>query len=167
MTVWQRAIPFLPAFAISAAFFGTSTTEAGTTPPGGLPGLLAFWIALLILTALFPHRFGITLTPSAAVVHNLRRRTIPWSDIQAVQPESLFGTTTIVLYEANGRRTRLRAPSTGFLARDRHFEEKFHTIGTWWLTHRGPDWTPVPPRPVWPTTPTPPAPDENPFAPPA
>ncbi|MGH1554427.1 hypothetical protein ACRAWF_28255 [Streptomyces sp. L7] len=111
------------------------------------------------------HRFGITLTPSAVVVHNLRRRTIPWPDIQAVQPESLLGTTTIVLYEANGRRTRLRAPSTGFPARDRHFEEKFHTIGTWWLAHRGPDWTPFPPRPAWPTAPQ--APDENPFAPPA
>ena len=86
-------------------------------------------------------------------------------DIQAIQPESLLGTTTIVLCEANGRRTRLRAPSTGFLAWDRHFEQKFHTIGTWWLTHRGPGWTPVPPRPAWPTTP--PTPEENPFAPPA
>ncbi|XUL89647.1 hypothetical protein ACQ86D_25940 [Streptomyces galilaeus] len=165
MTVWQRTMPFLPAFVMTAILFIISTTGAGTTSPGGLPGLAAFWIVLLILTLLFSHRFGITLTPSAVVVHNLRHRTIPWPDIQAIQPESLLGTTTIVLYEANGRRTRLRAPSTGFPARDRHFEEKFHTIGTWWLAHRGPDWTPFPPRPAWPTAPQ--APDENPFAPPA
>ncbi len=165
MTMWQRTVPFLPAVVVTAAVFTTSAAGAGTTPPGGLPGLAAFWIVLLILTALFPHRFGITLTPSSAVVHNLRRRTIPWSEIRAVQTESILGTMTIVLYEANGRRTRLRAPSTGFLAWDHHFEEKFHVIGTWWLTYRGPDWNPVPPPPTWPTTP--PTPDENPFAPPA
>ncbi|MHB9860539.1 hypothetical protein [Streptomyces sp. YIM S03343] len=88
---------------------------------------------------------GITLTPSAAIVRRVRKRTIPWSNVQAIQVESYAGSRTVVIYEAGGRRTRLRAPITGFLSWDRGFEEKFHTIGRWWLAHRGPDWVPVPP----------------------
>ncbi|MFD4556001.1 hypothetical protein ACFWP5_17060 [Streptomyces sp. NPDC058469] len=147
---------------MTAALFITSRTEM--PPPGGLPGLVTFWIVLLALATLLPAYFGITLTPSAAVVRNVRRRTIPWSDIQAIQIESTLGTKSIVLHEANGRRTRLRAPTTGFPVWDRHFEEKFHTIGTWWLTHRGPDWTPTPPPPTWWNTP--PTKERDPFTPP-
>ncbi|MCX5235545.1 hypothetical protein OG824_10015 [Streptomyces prunicolor] len=40
--------------------------------------MVAFWAVLLLLGSVLPSRFGITLTPSAAVVHNVRRRTIPW-----------------------------------------------------------------------------------------
>ncbi|MGW0833638.1 hypothetical protein [Streptomyces prunicolor] len=47
---------------------------------------------------------------------------------------------------------------------DRHFNEKLLTIETWWQTHRGPDWTPIPPPPAWWNTP--PTPDRDPFAPP-
>jgi hypothetical protein len=83
----------------------------------------------------------------------------------SVQIESLFGSRTVVIYEAGGRRTRLRAPITGFLSWDRRFEEKFHTIGRWWLDHRGPDGAPVPPpKAQWGG---PPASDGNPYAPPA
>ncbi|MFI6407929.1 hypothetical protein [Streptomyces sp. NPDC050548] len=141
MTMWQRTAPALPAvFATTVLFINIRT---GMPRPGGLLGLATFWILLLTVKTVFPPRFGITLTPSAAVVHNLRRRTIPWSDVRGIHTESIRRTTTIVLYEANGRFTRLRAPSTGFHGRDRHFEEKFHVIENWWLTHRGPDWSPV------------------------
>ncbi|MGW0824692.1 hypothetical protein [Streptomyces sp. NPDC002845] len=112
-------------------------------------GLVVLWIAVLVLGVLLPFYFGVTLTSSAAVVHGLRRRTILWSDVQAIQVESIMGTRTVVIHEAGGRRTRLRAPTTGFLAWDRRFEEKFHVIGRWWLDHRGTDWTPVPPPRAW------------------
>jgi hypothetical protein len=80
---------------------------------------------------------GITLTPIAAEVENLRRRTIPWSDIQAIRIGGRFGYRTVVLHQTNGRRTRLRAPITGlFIWDDKRFEEKYHTIGRWWLDHR-------------------------------
>ncbi|WP_406124683.1 hypothetical protein [Streptomyces sp. NBC_00989] len=152
MTVWQRVTPFLPTVVMTAALFTTSRAEM--SPPGGLTGLVTFWIVLLALAAVLPAYFGVTLTPSAAVVRNVRRRTIPWADIQAVRTESVLGVRSVVLYEADGRRTHLRAPTTGYLAWDRRFEEKFHTIGTWWQTHRGPDWTPIPPPPAWWNTPT-------------
>ena len=129
---------------MTAALFITSGTDLPV--PGGLASLVAFWIVLLVLGTL-PPSLGVTLTPSGAVVHNLRRRTIPWADIQAIGIESVLGTRSIVLHETNGRRTELSAPRSGFLAWDRHFEEKFHVIGEWWMNHRGPDWTPTPPPP--------------------
>lgn len=126
---------------------------------------LVVWGVLLPLLLITSRSFGVTLTPAAAVVHNFRRRPIQWSDVQAIQIESLLGSRTVVIYEAGGRSTRLRAPSTGFLSWDRGFEEKFHTIGRWWLDHRGPDWTPVPPP--WMLRGGPPASTGGPYAPPA
>jgi hypothetical protein len=80
--------------------------------------------------------FGVTLTAEAAIVHNVRRRTIPWNRVAAVKVENFSGGRRIVLYEADGRRTPLRMPSTGYRSRDRHFEEKAATIRDWWFTHR-------------------------------
>jgi hypothetical protein len=161
-TAWQRTTPLLPLAVLNAALIITSLT--GTPPPDAVTALLTLWVGLVLLGTLLPSCFGLTLTPSAAVVRNLRRRTIPWPDIQAIQVEPIMGIRSIVLYEANGRRTQLRAPTTGFLAWDRHFERKFHAIETWWLTHRGPDWTPIPPPPAWWNT-QPPL-EHDPFAPP-
>jgi hypothetical protein len=113
---------------------------------------LGFWTFGAVIGSLVTGRgFGVTLTPSSARVHNLRRRDIPWSAVQAITIEKYLTARTIVLYDATGRRTRLRAPVTGFLAWDQQFEEKFHTIGQWWLAHRGPGWAPVwaPPSPQW------------------
>lgn len=156
-TVWQRLGPLFPLFVVGTGFLAMSLT--GSPPPDALTPWLAFWGGLLVVDILLPVYFGVTLTESAAVVRNLRRRTIPWADIQSIQIEPVMGTRTVVLYETNGRRTRLRAPSTGFLAWDRRFEEKFHVIGQWWLTHRGPDWTPAPPPQTWWNAPPNPAPN--------
>ncbi|MFJ6832445.1 hypothetical protein [Streptomyces sp. NPDC091209] len=103
---------------------------------------LALWIVVVVAVV---SPVGITLTPSAARVHRLRRRTIPWASVQNVCVERVTGGWVIALYEADGRRTRLPAPFTAFLQRDRRFEEKFHVIGQWWQTHRGTDWVALPP----------------------
>lgn len=147
-----------------------SLSQALLWPDGGSSGFalgtgLVIWGVLLPLLLITSRSFGITLTPSAAVVHDFRRRSIPWSDVQAVQIEVLLGSRTVVICEAGGRATRLRAPTTGFLGWDRGFEEKSHTIGGWWLDHRGPDWTPVPSP--WTPWGGPAAPPGNPYAPPA
>jgi hypothetical protein len=98
------------------------------------------FLAAALLGSAVQRGFGVTLTPSAAIVHNLNRRVILWPDVQAVRVERFLSSRTVVLYEVDGRRTRLRAPLTGFLCWDRRFEEKFHTVGRWWLDHRGPYW---------------------------
>ncbi|MFE2533310.1 hypothetical protein [Streptomyces sp. NPDC059371] len=112
-------------------------------------GLSAFdvWALVLwiVLVASVVSPFGTTLTPSAARVRDLRRRTVPWASVQSVRVERVMGGRVVVLYEAGGHRTRLRAPMTAFLQGDRDFDEKFHVIGQWWPAHRGSDWVPVPP----------------------
>ncbi|MDQ0762213.1 hypothetical protein [Streptomyces canus] len=122
------------------------------------------WAVMPFVLLIAGRYFGVTLTQSTAVVHNLRRRTIQWADIQAILIEPFQGTRTVVIYEADGRRTRLRAPITGFLSWDSGFDEKFQTIGTWWLEHRGPGWAPVPPPRASGKGPSAP---RDPFAPPA
>ncbi|MER6533734.1 hypothetical protein ACWDE0_09275 [Streptomyces sp. 900105755] len=163
LTNLQRLLPVLPGFAVVLPSQVLLWLEGGSRVSILVPGLL-IWGVLLPLVQITARRFGVTLTPTAAVVHNFRRRTIPWADVQAIRIESALGSRTVVIYEAGGRRTRLRAPATGFLSWDRGFEEKFHTIGGWWLRHRGPDWVPVPPPGVW--WGGPPASHGNPYAPP-
>ncbi|MEV5849180.1 hypothetical protein AB0M32_45150 [Streptomyces sp. NPDC051985] len=162
LTRLQRLLSVLPVIMVTA-FQTLLWLSGGSSGPVLLT--LALWAVLLLLGLIVPRPFGVTLTPSAAVAHNLRRRTIPWSNVQAIQVESLLGSRTVVIYEAGGRATRLRAPVTGFLNWDRDFEDKFHTIGRWWLTHRGPDWYPVPPPATWWHGPL--TPDGNPYAPPS
>ncbi|MFE9307825.1 hypothetical protein ACFYM5_08995 [Streptomyces sp. NPDC006706] len=163
LTRLQRLWPMLPSTIIMASQI-LFWLDGGPFRPA-LVSILLTWGVLLPMVLIASRIFGVTLTPSAAIVHNLRRRTIPWSNVQAIRIESLFGSRTVVIYEAGGRRTRLRAPITGFLSWDRSFEEKFHTIGRWWLDHRGPDWAPVPPP--WAQWTGRPASDGSPYAPPA
>lgn len=130
LTVWQQ-LPFyfLWALILTEEAFFTFATHIRLALPV---------TSVLILPLVFLTRwFGVTLTPDEAIVHNLRRRRIAWRDIQTIQAERLFGNRIVVLYEASGRRTRLRAPLSGFLNWDRRFEEKFDAIGQRWSTHRG------------------------------
>jgi hypothetical protein len=99
--------------------------------------IVAMSVALVLFTLgfLLNRRLGITLTPTEARVHKVRRRDIPWSEISGVAVETQFGTRYVVLYDAISGHTRLRAPITGLPIPDRRFEEKYHTIGQWWLAH--------------------------------
>lgn len=162
LTVLQRLLPALPGLVVVVPSQVLLWLNGGSLASAVVPGLL-IWGVLLPLVQIISRRFGVTLTPTAAVVHNLRRRAIPWADVQAIQIESVLGSRAVVIYEAGGRHTRLRAPMSGFLSWDRGFEEKFHTIGRWWLQHRGPDWVPVPPPGVW--WGGPPASHGNPYTP--
>lgn len=108
-------------------------------------GMAALLIMPIVLTVEFLYLsfgVGVTLTAETAIVHNLRRRKIRWPDVQLIRVERYMGNRTIVIYEAGGRRTRLRAPISGFLYWDRGFEQKHDVIEQWWLGHRGGDWSP-------------------------
>lgn len=142
MTVLQRLMPMASAvIGCVLALAAVQLMGEPTSFDAILHGLAAPLIGALIGT-LAPPTYRITLSPHMAQVRNLRRRTIYWSDVQVIRIEKQFTNRTIVIYEADGRKTRLRAPVTGFLVWDRRFEEKFHVIGQWWLDFRGPDWQP-------------------------
>ncbi|MFJ5213826.1 hypothetical protein ACIP98_03870 [Streptomyces sp. NPDC088354] len=157
-TALQRVLPVLPVALVDALSHLWFWWNGG--PAGAASGAVVLPLVVLIAS----HPFGVTLTPSGAVVHNLTRRTIAWADVQAIGTESVLGARFVVIQEAGGRHTRLRAPLTGFLSWDRAFDEKLATIGRWWLDHRGPHWAPAPPPPVWRSGP--PSPSGDPFAPP-
>ena len=160
----QRVLPVLP---LPVFVVGKDIWEwmVGDESGVAVAETLGMWAASLFAVLIIGRYFGFTLTQTTVIVHNLRRRTIPWSEIQAIWVELSGGYRTVVIYEAGGRRTRLRAPITGFLNWDRRFEEKFHTIGRWWLEHRGPEWVPVPPPGAqWGGPPTS---DGSPYSPPA
>lgn len=157
----QRVLPTLPFLAV---FVGTTVLGWTTWKPAGSEPAesLSTWAAMLLVFVILGQYFGVTLTESTVIVHSLRRRTIQWSNVQAIRVERFQGSQIVVIYEAGGRRTRLRAPITGFLCWDREFEEKFRTIDRWWLDHRGPDWKPV--LLLGAQWSSPPVPDGNPFA---
>jgi hypothetical protein len=156
----------LPVLPLLVVVMGTHIWEWLDGAPLGTEVAETFgmWAVMPFMLLISGRYFGVTLTQSTAIVHSVRHRTIQWADVQAIRIEPFHGTRTIVIYEAGGRRTRLRAPLTGFLSWDRGFEEKFHTIGAWWLEHRGPDWAPVPPPRAMRNGASVPG---NPFAPPA
>jgi hypothetical protein len=147
LTLWQRSVPFSPVLLGAVAQLIIHLTQPPTPAAYALTpaehhqvvlfNAIAIPVAvvLAILVMLQTRWFGTTLTPSAAHVHNLRRRTILWSDVRAVTTQTVFGSRVVVLHEEN-RSARLRAQITGFLIRDRHFEEKYHAVGQWWLDHR-------------------------------
>ena len=90
-----------------------------------------FAVVWAAITALVFRWQGVTLAPDGLHVHSLRPRTIPWADIAWLSTQRLLGATYVIVWEASGRWTRLRAPTTGLLAWDRDFEDKCRTIGTW------------------------------------
>ena len=147
LTLWQQVMPFLPILLGAIAELILHLTQPPTPAAYALTAAehhqvvlfnaiaIPIAIVLMILVVVQSRWFGVTLTPTAARVHNLRRRTVLWSDVRAVTTKTVLFSRVVVLHEEN-RRTRLRAPITGFLTWDRHFEEKYRTIGQWWLDHR-------------------------------
>ena len=116
-----------------------------THPPSNLPA--AAWVSYLAIALAFlavDHWYGITLTPDEAVIHSLGNTRIRWANVQGITQESYAGVRRIIVWTDDGRRVRLRAPVMPFprIGR-RKFDEAFHTIGRWWLAHRGPAWEPI------------------------
>ena len=96
-----------------------------------------FAVTWSALSALLFRWQGVTLAPDALQVHNLQARTIRWVDIASVSTDRMLGTTYVIVWEASGRSTRLRAPTTGLLAWDRDFQAKYQTITAWHQALRG------------------------------
>ncbi|MET8410595.1 hypothetical protein ABZV34_21265 [Streptomyces sp. NPDC005195] len=141
---WQQSLPLGLLLGV-VVLMQVSNPSLWAQHRSGLSGLpfesrvLAMVPPFLITLELWvlSHYVGVTLTPEGVVVHNLRRRTIPWTGVAEVAVEPVTGGRRVVLYETDGRRTPLRMPSSGFLSRDRRFDDKVATIRSWWLANGG------------------------------
>lgn len=116
---------------LALVFRGTPAAEQGFL------SVATFAVTWSVLSALLFRWQGVTLAPDALHVHNLQARTIRWVDIASVSTDRMLGTTYVIVWEASGRSTRLRAPTTGLLAWDRDFQAKYQTITAWHQALRG------------------------------
>ena len=99
---------------------------------------------------------GSTLPLKSANVRGILRRSVPWSQVQAVLGHRQMGVERVALVLDSGERVVLRVPSTFWgsgAATAAKCRDDFHRLGQWWLAHRGPSWRPV--RPEAPGAPTP------------
>jgi hypothetical protein len=102
---------------------------------------------LWILAGLLIRSFGVELTPGSAMVRGLRRRSVPWSQVQAVvQHRGRDGTWCVQLILESGRPVTLKAPTTWGGLGGHRYARDFHRIGQWWLAHRGESWRPLRPE---------------------
>ncbi|MDX6355500.1 MAG: hypothetical protein QOF98_2403, partial [Streptomyces sp.] len=142
----QRLLTVAPVlFLIWSSLYVNAWPWERSSGPDGQPlwfrtEAVALPVVLLLSAYMQGWWVGITLTPREAVVRNLRRRTIAWTGVAAVEVEAFGGGgRRVVLYETEGRRTPLRMPSTAFLAGDRKFDAKAAAVRDWWLAHGGAD----------------------------
>lgn len=112
----------------------------------GWSWLAACWLAtggLGVGTGLWIRTRGVDLTPESVIVHSVRRRNIPWQDVQAVVQYQRHDAWGVRLILESGKPVTLRVPATWSGFGRAQYEREFHRIGQWWLAHRGEAWRPV------------------------
>jgi hypothetical protein len=127
---------------------------AAVSGPMGRPWVALFGLVIGCLNVglgLALRFFGIDLTPGFAVVRCLRRRRVPWGEVQAVvSNDGKYGTSVVRLILDNGESVRLPLSKNHWRKGNAQCERDFHRMVQWWITHRGESW-----RPVHPETPQP------------
>lgn len=121
-----------------------ATTVGGQWWPIALIWLVA--ACVYVAEASWIRTFGVVLTPHIAHVRGVRRRSVPWQDVQAVIRHRRAGTWCVQLIVDSGRPVTLRAPTTYWGIGRAQYDRDFHRIGQWWLSHRGQSWSPTRPE---------------------
>jgi hypothetical protein len=112
----------------------------------GRPLFALCWLVLGAVTVaqgLWMRTFGMELTPECAVLRGVRRRAVPWHQVQAVVHHRRQGAWGVRLILENGTPVMLRAPTTYWGIGVSAYERDFDRIGQWWLAHRGESWRPL------------------------
>jgi hypothetical protein len=114
----------------------------------GWPVLAVGWLfagCLWVAGGLWIRTRGVDLTSESAIVRRVRRRIVPWPEVQAVLRVS--GAWRVQLILESGEAVTLLAPRLTVWGSGRaEFERDFHRIGQWWLAHRGGSWHPMRPE---------------------
>jgi hypothetical protein len=79
---------------------------------------------------------GTSLTKRGLVIHSVPTMVIPWDEVHEIEVEISMGIKTVVVHHGERRRTRLSAPTTGPLGRDKDFQDKVRVMRTFWAAQR-------------------------------
>ena len=125
------------AFVVATAVFQALVWWDALLDHGRLGGSWETALAGLALAAMAAATWwlGTSLTRRGLVVHAVPPLLIRWEDVHEIEVESLAGISTVVVRHGS-RRTRLVAPTTGPLGRDRDFHDKVRILRTFWAAHR-------------------------------
>lgn len=98
--------------------------------------LLVSALGLALVLAMW-RRYGTRVTAGGLVYLGLTGdRTIPWAQVQTVDEHAQLGGRGLLVREATGRRTLLRAPRDSRLSPDPDYEAKRDTIVRAWRAGR-------------------------------
>jgi hypothetical protein len=127
---WLGVVYLFPAVFCLGLFFASGSNDGFLLAQGEV------WLVGAVLFGWAQSWFGIDLTPTEVVVNSLRRRRLPWPDVQAVTQEPHLGGRRVVLWTVAGECVPLRAPVVDMLGfGSRNFEQKFHLIGQNWVRY--------------------------------
>ena len=132
-------------FAFGAFWLVLSVFYAWLDRPWQSWGYLAtgcLWVA----GGLLIRNLGVDLTPVSANFRSPRRRSVPWSEVQAVARQKASGVWCVQLILENEKPVTLRAPTSMWGLGGAEYERDFDRIGQWWLAHRGESWRPLRPE---------------------
>lgn len=126
----------------------------------GVPTSLVPGVAMIVVF-FASARWGAVLTSHGLTAKGFTTRHFAWPEIMEVEVSKFLGTQTVRLTLANGKRTRLRAPISGWGGHDPEFPAKSYTIWQWWIAATGrmpggpapqpwPPQQPIPPQQPWP-----------------
>lgn len=79
---------------------------------------------------------GTSVTKRGLVIHAVPSMLIPWDQVHEIEVESSMGIKTVVVHHGERRRTRLTAPTTGPMGRDKDFQDKVRVMRTFWAAQR-------------------------------
>ena len=137
VTIRTSRDTLLQPFAMAGMCFVIAASD-----PRGLAPLWLMGLAI-VAQALWALNWGVDLTPESANLRGIRRRSIPWQEVQAVLRYEQTGSSMVRLILENGKPVTLRAPARLWGLGGAAYDRDFHRIGQWWLAHRGESWRPV------------------------
>jgi hypothetical protein len=112
----------------------------------GLAYFILAGVGVVVAESLWELTLGVDLTPESVILRGVRRRSIPWHQVQAVIRDEMLGQRRVRLITQNGKPVTLRAPAS-FLGLGRAaYDRDFQRIDQWWLAHRGESWGPLRPE---------------------
>lgn len=145
VTIRTSRDTLLQPFAMAGMCFVIAASD-----PRGLAPLWLMGLAI-VAQALWALNWGVDLTPESANLRGIRRRSIPWQEVQAVVRYGPSGSLMVKLILEDGKHVRVPAPRGVWGFGGAGFDRDFERIGQGWLVHRGESWGPV--RPAAPRPP--------------